>query len=262
VRGLMNIQYAVKNGEVYVLEVNPRASRTVPFVSKAIGVPCAKLAAKIMVGRTLEQLGLTREICPPYYSVKEVVLPFARFPGCDILLGPEMRSTGEVMGIDRDFGAAFFKSQVAAGTALPVEGGIFISVNDPDKPRFLPVARRFHEMGFKMYATEGTHRYLAANGLATERVGKVSEGRPNVVDLMINNQVQLIVNTVIGSVSEFDTKAIRSNAVARGVPLITTVAAARAAVEGIVAARAQQFAVTALQDHHSLARDSKTDAAT
>jgi len=254
VRGLMNIQYAAKDGEVYVLEVNPRASRTVPFVSKAIGVPCAKLAAKIMVGRTLEELGFTREVRPPYYSVKEVVLPFARFPGCDILLGPEMRSTGEVMGIDPDFGAAFFKSQVAAGGALPTEGGIFISINDPDKPRFLPVARRLHEMGFKMYATEGTHTYLAAHDIPSKLVCKISEGRPNVVDLMINNQVGLIINTVIGSVSEFDTKAIRSNAVARGVPLITTVAAARAALEGIEAARSRRFEVGALQDHHQKTR--------
>lgn len=253
----MNIQYAAKDGEVYVLEVNPRASRTVPFVSKAIGVPCAKLAAKIMVGRTLEDLGFTEEIRPPYYSVKEVVLPYARFPGCDILLGPEMRSTGEVMGIDPDFGAAFFKSQVAAGGELPLRGGIFISINDADKPRFLQIARRLHGMGFKMYATDGTHRYLAQHGVPTEQVCKVSEGRPNVVDLMINEQVQLIINTVVGSVSEFDTKAIRSNAVARGVPLITTIAAARAAVEGIEAARTQRFEVGALQDHHRLTLSQK-----
>jgi len=257
VRGLMNIQYAAKGNDVYVLEVNPRASRTVPFVSKAIGVPIAKLAAKIMVGRTLEQLGFTEEICPPYYSVKEVVLPFARFPGCDIVLGPEMRSTGEVMGIDPDFGAAFYKSQVAAGGALPREGGIFISINDPDKPKFLPVARRFHELGFKMYATNGTHRFLGQNGVPTERVCKVSEGRPNVIDLMINGQVQLVINTAIGSVSEFDTKTIRTNAVQRGVALITTVAAARAAVQGIAAARLQHFSVAALQDHHKIARAGK-----
>jgi carbamoyl-phosphate synthase large subunit len=257
VRGLMNIQYAAKGNDIYVLEVNPRASRTVPFVSKAIGAPIAKLAAKIMVGRTLEQLGFTDEIRPPYYSVKEVVLPFARFPGCDILLGPEMRSTGEVMGIDPNFGVAFFKSQVAAGGALPLEGSIFISINDADKPKFLPVAKRFHEMGFKMYATNGTHRYLAQHGVATERVCKIAEGRPNVLDLMINDQVQLVINTAIGSVSETDTKAIRSNAVARGVPLITTVAAARAAVEGIAAARGQAFSVAALQDHHKQARIGK-----
>jgi carbamoyl-phosphate synthase large subunit len=237
-----------------LLEVNPRASRTVPFVSKAIGVPIAKVAAKIMIGRTLGQLGFTDEIRPPYYSVKEVVLPFARFPGCDILLGPEMRSTGEVMGIDPNFGVAFFKSQVAAGGALPLEGSIFISINDADKPKFLPVARRFHEMGFKMYATNGTHRFLAANGVATERVCKIAEGRPNVLDLMINNQAQLIINTAIGSVSESDTKAIRSNAVARQLTLITTVAAARAAVEGIAAARGRHLTVAALQDYHRAAR--------
>jgi len=254
VRGLMNIQYAAKGNDVYVLEVNPRASRTVPFVSKAIGAPIAKLAAKIMVGRTLEQLGFTEEIRSPYFCVKEVVLPFARFPGCDILLGPEMRSTGEVMGIDDDFGTAFFKSQAAAGSTLPLEGSIFISINDTDKPKFLPVARRFHELGFKMYATNGTHRYLAEHGLPSERVCKVAEGRPNVLDLMINHQVHLIINTIVGSVSENDARAIRSNAVGRGVPLITTVAAARAAVEGISAARGQQLSVAALQDHHRAAR--------
>jgi carbamoyl-phosphate synthase large subunit len=257
VRGLMNIQYAAKGDDVYVLEVNPRASRTVPFVSKAIGVPIAKLAAKIMVGRTLEHLRFTEEIRPPYYSVKEVVLPFARFPGCDIILGPEMRSTGEVMGIDPGFGAAFFKSQVAAGGALPLEGGIFISINDADKPKFLPVARHFHNMRFKMFATNGTHRFLAQHGVPTERVCKVSEGRPNVLDLLINDQVQLIINTAIGSVSEFDTKTIRSNAVTRGVTLITTVAAARAAVEGISASRGQRLSVAALQDYHQAAGHSK-----
>jgi len=256
VRGLMNIQYAAKGDDVYVLEVNPRASRTVPFVSKAIGVPIAKLAAKIMVGRTLEQLGFTEEIRSPYYSVKEVVLPFSRFPGCDIILGPEMRSTGEVMGIDSTFGAAFFKSQVAAGGALPLEGGIFISIADSEKPRFLPVAQRFREMGFRMYATEGTHSYLARHGVTTERVCKIAEGRPNVLDLMINRQVQLVINTVVGSVSENDARVIRSNAVARGVSLTTTVAAARAAVQGIAAARRQAFSVAALQDYHRIARGS------
>jgi len=246
----MNIQYAAKGDDVYVLEVNPRASRTVPYVSKAIGVPIAKLAAKIMAGRTLEQLGFTREIRPRYYSVKEVVLPFARFPNCDIILGPEMRSTGEVMGIDPTFGGAFYKSQIAAGGPLPLEGAMFISINDADKPKFLSVARQFHQMGFKMYATEGTHRFLGKHGVPTEFTCKIAEGRPNVVDLMINNQVQLVINTVIGSVSEKDAKAIRSQAVARGIPLITTVAAARAAVEGIAAARKQQLSVCALQDLH------------
>jgi carbamoyl-phosphate synthase large subunit len=252
VRGLMNIQYATKNGDVYVLEVNPRASRTIPFVSKAIGVPCAKLAAKIMVGRTLEELGFTEEIRPPYYSVKEVVLPFARFQGADIILGPEMRSTGEVMGIDPDFGAAFYKAQVAAGGALPTEGAIFISINRADREKFLPVIQRLHAMGFKFYATEGTHYFFAEHGIETERVNKVSEGRPNVLDLMINKQVQLVMNTIVGSATEFDQRAIRSNAVSRGVPLITTAAAARAAVEAIAAARAKSFDVGALQDYHKL----------
>ena len=257
VRGLMNIQYATKDGEVYVLEVNPRASRTIPFVSKAIGVPFAKLAAKIMVGRTLEDLGFVEEIVPPYYSVKEVVLPFAKFPGADIILGPEMRSTGEVMGIDPDFSAAFYKSQVAAGTLLPTEGGIFLSIHGDDKVKFLPVARKFHEMGFKIYATEGTHRFLAEHGITTEYMSKVSEGRPNVLDLMINKQVQLVINTIVGSLSAADTKLIRSNAVHRGIPLITTVAAAGAAAEAIEAARTHGFDVGALQDYHRAASESR-----
>ncbi len=254
VRGLMNIQYAVKDGKVYVLEVNPRASRTVPYVSKSIGIPIARLAARIMVGKTLEELGFTEEPRISFYTVKEAVLPFAKFPGCDIILGAEMRSTGEVMGIDPNYGLAFAKSQSAANSALPLEGGIFISLHDQDKPRFLPIAKRLHALGFRLYATRGTLEFLQSHGIQTQIVYKIAEGRPNVVDLMINNEIQMVINTPLDKDSKADQKAIRSNAIARNITLLTTIAAAKAAVEGIEALRTTKPTLKALQDyHHELA---------
>jgi carbamoyl-phosphate synthase large subunit len=250
VRGLMNIQFAVKDEDVYVLEVNPRASRTVPFVSKAIGVPVAQLAARVMVGRTLEELHFTEEPTIHYYAVKEAVLPFQKFPGCTIVLGPEMRSTGEVMGIDADYGMAFAKSQAAAGTPLPTGGTIFISVNDDDKEPIAPIARRFVEMGFRLVATGGTAACLTANGVPVERIEKISVGRPNVADLVTNGQVAMIVNTFSRDKATEDEKKIRTLAVHAELPLLTTVAAARAVALAIEAMRHGKIAVKPIQDYH------------
>ncbi|MBN1518298.1 carbamoyl-phosphate synthase large subunit [Candidatus Sumerlaeota bacterium] len=250
VRGLMNIQFAIKDDIVYVLEVNPRASRTVPFVSKSIGVPLAKIAARIMTGKTLKEIGFTKEIRPSYYTVKEAVLPFAKFYGCDVILGPEMRSTGEVMGIDRHYGMAFAKSQIAAGTPLPSEGTVFFSLNRHDQEKFIPIAKEFQALGFNFVATEGTAKKLNDNGIPARKVFKVNEGSPNVVDEMINQQIQLVINTFTGKTSRYDQNSIRTNAIGRNVPLLTTLAAARAAVEGIKAMREESINVCALQDYH------------
>ena len=251
VKGLMNVQYAVKNETVYVLEVNPRASRTVPFVSKATGVSVAQLAARVIIGRTLDELGFTEEPRINYYAVKEAVLPFNKFPGCEIRLGPEMRSTGEVMGIDEDYGVAFAKSQSAAGCALPTSGRIFISVNDHDKPEFEPVARQLHESGFKLVATSGTSRFLNDAGIPTDTIFKINEGRPNVGDLIINGEVDLVISTFTREESKFDEKPIRSLAVEHSVPLVTTLAAARAVALAIERLQAQDVGVRALQDYHA-----------
>ncbi|MBN1933894.1 MAG: carbamoyl-phosphate synthase large subunit, partial [Anaerolineae bacterium] len=246
--GLMNIQYAMKDGVVYVLEVNPRASRTVPFVSKATGVPLAKIAAKIMVGRTLPELGLTEEPLVPGYFVKEVALPFNKFPGVDTLLGPEMKSTGESMGIAADFGWAFAKAQSGVGGELPLEGAVFLSVNDNDKPTLLPIARKLHDLGFKLLATGGTAAYLDGHGLPAESVFKVNEGRPNVVDHVVNGDVDLIINTPLGKASFFDEAALRRAAVTHGVPYTTTLSAASAAAEAIRAMRESEISVKSLQE--------------
>src|SRR5262249_11329376 len=193
--GLMNVQYAIKGDLVYVLEVNPRASRTVPFVSKAIGVPLAKLAAKVMAGKSLEQLGFTKEISPEYWAVKESVFPFNRFHGQDILLSPEMRSTGEVMGLDSDLGISYAKSQMAAGGPLPRSGGVFLSVSDAHKHEVAEVGKPFAALGFELVATAGTSQVLEAAGLKVRRILKISEGRPNAVDLLKNREIQLVINT-------------------------------------------------------------------
>ncbi|MBN1866066.1 carbamoyl-phosphate synthase large subunit [Candidatus Sumerlaeota bacterium] len=250
VRGLMNIQYAVKDGRVYVLEVNPRASRTVPFVSKAIGRPVAQIATRVMTGMTLAEAGFTREVVIPHYAVKEAVLPFLKFQGARIALGPEMRSTGEVMGIDMDFGLAFIKSQQGAMGHFPTSGGVFVSVCDKDKPLIAPIARELVKLGFVLYATRGTQDFLAGQGVPAKKVFKVNEGRPNVVDLMIDGKLDLIVNTPLGRASMYDEAAIRANAVSRNVCLVTTLAAARAVVEGLQALRAQKPTTKALQDYH------------
>jgi carbamoyl-phosphate synthase large subunit len=249
--GLINVQYAIKDGVVYCLEVNPRGSRTVPFVSKATGVPLAKLAAGVMVGRTLEQLGFTEEIELPYVAVKEAVFPFNKLPNADTLLGPEMRSTGEVMGIAESFGWAFAKAQIAADGALPLEGAIMVTVNDSDKPTVTPIVRRFHEMGFRLIATEGTARHLQKRGIACERVHKVWEGRPNAVDLIMSGGVQLLINTPLGKYSQRDDYELRRAALEHGVPYTTTMSAASAACDAVIALRSTKGDVMSLQEWYA-----------
>jgi carbamoyl-phosphate synthase large subunit len=278
VRGLMNVQFAVsglyraESGElrtesqkagsdssgaslstlssplVYVLEVNPRASRTVPFVSKATGIPLARAAALVMVGKSLRELGLTREVTPGHYSIKESVFPFNKFPGVDIILGPEMRSTGEVMGIDDSFPMAFAKSQLAASSPLPRQGMIFISVADRDKKEAIHIARALDEMGYELLATRGTVRELRAAGIHVEEVSKLQEGRPNLIDYLLNDRIALVINTPSGKGARTDEARIRMSAVARGVTCITTLSAAWAAVEACRALKARDFTVAALQD--------------
>jgi len=253
--GLMNVQFAVRDEDVYILEVNPRASRTVPFVSKAVGLPLAKLAARVMVGQTLRELDVTSDPKPGFVSAKEVVLPFIKFPGVDILLGPEMRSTGEVMGIARDMGTAFAKSQIAAGSNLPMSGTVFISLNDRDKPKAAGLAKDLIELGFNIVATDGTAARIRGQDLAVKDVFKVGEGRPNVVDMMINKEVDWIINTPFGVQSKFDEKTIRRTALERGLPTMTTMAAAKAAVAGIRALKAHPAAVMSLQEYHAELRE-------
>jgi carbamoyl-phosphate synthase large subunit len=253
--GLLNVQFAIKNGIVYVLEVNPRGSRTVPFVSKTTGVPLASLAAAVMVGRTLEDLGLHDDVLQPYVAVKEAVFPFSKLPGVDLLLGPEMRSTGEVMGIADSFGMAFAKAQISADGALPLEGSVFVTVNDHDKANVTPIARRFHALGFKMLATDGTARYLRARGIPTERVLKVYEGRPNAVDLLVSGQIQLLINTPLGKLTQQDDYTIRRAALQHRVPYTTTLSAASAACDAIIALRSRAGEVRPLQEWHALARE-------
>ena len=248
--GLMNVQYAVKGDTVYVLEVNPRASRTVPFVSKAIGVPLAKLAAKVMAGKTLRELNFTEEIWPQYWAVKESVFPFNRFHGQDILLSPEMRSTGEVMGLDADRGIAYAKSQMAAGSPLPLSGKIFISVSDQDKKEIAGLAREFTELGFALVATGGTATTLEKAGLKVERIHKLQEGRPNAVDLLKNKELQLVINTPSGATPRADEIKIRTTAVYTGTPIMTTISSAQAAVRGIAALKKSGYGVKTVQEYH------------
>jgi carbamoyl-phosphate synthase large subunit len=248
--GLMNVQYAVKDDQVYCLEVNPRASRTVPFVSKAIGVPLAKLAAKVMAGLSLRELGFTQEIWPEHWAVKESVFPFNRFLGQDILLSPEMRSTGEVMGLDADLGIAYAKSQMAAGSPLPLSGSVFLSVSDADKPRVAEVARQLVALGFELVATNGTAGVLEQAGLKVRRVFKLTEGRPNTLDLLKNRELQLVINTPSGQMPRADEVRIRTTAVYTGTPIITTLRGARAAVLGIAALRQRGYRVKPLQEYH------------
>ncbi|HCK83511.1 MAG TPA: carbamoyl-phosphate synthase large subunit [Hyphomonadaceae bacterium] len=232
VRGLINIQFAVKDGEIFILEANPRASRTAPFVAKAINRPIAAAAAKVMAGVKLSELKLDRP-SKGHVAVKEAVFPFARFPGVDPVLGPEMRSTGEAMGIDENFEAAFAKSQIACGTTLPTEGRVFISVKAADKPALVPVARDLIGLGFQIVATGGTADYLKAEGVAVERVNKVAEGRPDIVDAMKNGEVHLVFNTTEGAQSHRDSYSIRRTALTQNIPYYTTVSGARAAVQAI-----------------------------
>jgi carbamoyl-phosphate synthase large subunit len=250
VRGLMNVQFAVKDEQVFVLEVNPRASRTVPFVSKAIGVPLAKLAAKVMAGEKLKDLGFTQEVVPKHFSVKEAVFPFIKFPGVDIALGPEMRSTGEVMGIDVDAGLAFAKSQMAAAPGLPVAGNLFISVPDRDKERAVEIARGFAELGFTLHATRGTGDALRAAGVPVKSLHKIAEGRPNALDMIKNGELALIINTPSGKAAREDEVKIRSTANSARIPVMTTLRAARASLQGIRALREHGLSVRALQEYH------------
>jgi carbamoyl-phosphate synthase large subunit len=249
--GLMNVQYAIKNGTVYVLEVNPRASRTIPFVSKAIGVPLASVAARVMVGETLADIGFTEEVVPPHISVKEAVFPFNKFREFDPILGPEMRSTGEVMGIARDFGEAFAKAQLAAGNGLPRAGAVFVTVNDRDKTRALPLVRRLAEMGFALYATKGTAAFLKDAGLSVEVVFKVGAGRPDGIDLIKNGAVQLLINTPLGKRAQRDDYTLRQAAISARLAYTTTLSAARAAVDAIAALHTQTFDVRSLQEWHA-----------
>jgi len=249
--GLMNVQYAMKDGVVYVLEVNPRASRTVPFVSKATGVPWAKVAAQVMAGRTLREQGITHEPEVVGFHVKEVVLPWSKFPGVDTNLGPEMRSTGEGMGSGLSFGEAYAKAQLGCSHFLPLHGSVFLSVNDRDKPHLVPIAREFAALGFRIVATGGTADFLAQHGVPATTVFKVNEGRPNVVDMIKNEQIDLIVNTPLGRASFFDELAMRRAGVQYGVVSITTLAGAAAAVEAIKALRAGSWTVRSLQEWHA-----------
>jgi carbamoyl-phosphate synthase large subunit len=248
--GLMNAQFAVKDSMIYVLEVNPRGSRTVPFVSKAIGVPLAKLAMKTMVGKSLPELGLTEAPEPTHLSVKESVFPFNKFPGVDVLLGPEMKSTGEVMGIDQDFGWAFAKSQAGAGAPLPKGGTAFISVKDSDRPAVLEVVQRLQQLGFTVQATSGTAEYLNSHGVDTETVNKVREGRPHIVDHIKNGRVALVVNTVRTASSHADSLSIRREALNKGLAYYTTIRGARAAVMGIEAILKKELTIRSLQEYH------------
>ena len=250
VTGLMNVQYAVKDELVYVLEVNPRASRTIPFVSKAIGKPLAKLAAQVMAGAKLSELGFTEEIWPKYWAVKESVFPFNKFVGQDIILSPEMRSTGEVMGLDPDLGAAYAKSQMAASSPLPLEGKVFISVSDMHKNEVPTLAKDFVDLGFELVATAGTAKVIEEAGLQVERINKLAEGRPNPLDLLKNNELQLVVNTPSGEVPRSDEVQIRTSAVYTGTPIMTTISSAKAAVNGMRAIKKSGYAVQTLQEYH------------
>jgi carbamoyl-phosphate synthase large subunit len=234
--------------------VNPRASRTVPFVSKAIGVPLAKLAARVMAGERLKDLGFTREIVPPYMSVKEAVFPFAKFPGVDTLLGPEMKSTGEVMGIDDSFGVAFAKAQLAAGTVLPLTGAVFLSVQDADKESLLPVAGRLARCGFRLVATDGTAVFLRGRGLRVESINKVQQGSPHIVDALRAGRVQMLINTPKGTGAHRDSFPIRRSALECQVPYFTTIAGAAAAAEGIEYLQRHELGVVPLQDYHARTR--------
>ena len=249
--GLMNVQFAVKESVVYILEVNPRASRTVPFVSKAIGRPLAKIAARVMVGKTLRELGVTTEIIPRHVSVKEAVFPFLKFPGVDTLLGPEMKSTGEVMGIDGSFGMSFAKAEIAAGTLLPLSGKVFVSVLDADKPATVEIAERLIRCGFGLIATSGTAAFLERAGLAVERVSKVREGSPHSVDALNRGEIAMVINTPEGAAASLDSFSIRRTALERQVPYFTTIAGAAAAAEGIEMLQRGALSVRALQDYHA-----------
>jgi carbamoyl-phosphate synthase large subunit len=248
--GLMNIQFAVKDNEIFILEVNPRASRTIPYISKSIGIPLAKMAAKVMAGKTLDELGLTSEPEISHYTVKEAVFPFDRFPGVDTLLGPEMKSTGEVMGIDSDFGSAYAKSQTSAKNTIPTSGKVFISVKDKDKPALSPIISKLKELGFSLVATKGTARYLQQNGIIAETINKVNEGRPHCVDLIKNKDIDFVINTVSSAKAQKDSFSIREAALQHGITYTTTIAGARAAINAIEVTHKKQVNIRSIQEYH------------
>jgi len=252
VRGLMNVQFAVPRDErgIFILEVNPRASRTVPFVSKVTGVPLAKVAARIAAGKTLREMGI-KEVTPKHVAVKEAVFPFAKFAGVDTILGPEMRSTGEVMGIAATFATAFGKSQIGAGTRLPTSGTAFLSVQDSDKAGTAQVAKGLIDLGFEVVATVGTHTFLTSKGLDVKRVNKVREGRPHIVDRLLDGGIHLVINTTSGAEAIKDSFPIRRNALLKGIPYYTTLSAARAAVGAIADLRAGKTTVRSLQEYQN-----------
>ncbi|HKJ89784.1 MAG TPA: ATP-grasp domain-containing protein, partial [Oceanipulchritudo sp.] len=256
--GLMNIQYAIKDNDLYILEVNPRASRTVPFVSKAIGVPLAKYAALVMAGKTLPELGFTEEIIPDFWAVKESVFPFVRFPGSPIALTPEMRSTGEVMGLDDDLGMAFAKTHMAVGPPLPRKGKIFLSIKDSDKALAVDIARRFKALGFEIVSTSGTKEHLEENGLEVENVFKINEGRPHVVDMIKNRELCMIINTPSGMVPRQNENVIRSEAIKQGIPIMTTLSGARAAVQALHSLNKHELRVVPLQHYRDRIHSRKT----
>jgi len=248
--GLMNVQFAVKNQDIYILEVNPRASRTVPFVGKATGVPLAKIAAKLMAGKTLKELGLTSEKSVRHIAVKEAVFPFDRFPGVDSILGPEMKSTGEVMGIDEDFGLAFGKSQTSSGNRIPLSGKIFISLKDKDKPASVTIVKKLLELELSVIATRGTAQYLKENGLEVEVINKVNEGRPHIVDLIKNKEIHFVINTVSGAQAQKDSFSIRQSSLQYKVPFTTTISGAAAVVNAIEKLKKERIHIKSIQEYH------------
>ena len=251
VKGLMNVQYAVKGTVVYILEVNPRASRTSPFVSKATGRPLAKIAARIMAGKSLKELGIIDDIIPKHISVKEAVFPFVKFPGVDTLLGPEMKSTGEVMGIGETFAEAFAKSQLGANVKLPMSGNVFISVRDADKKHVVSAAEKLYKAGFGILATGGTAQFLEEKGIPIRRVNKVLEGRPHIVDAIKNGEVQLVINTTHGAQAVADSFSIRREALMHGLAYYTTIAGAKAVADSILSLQTQDLNVKPIQDYLS-----------
>jgi carbamoyl-phosphate synthase large subunit len=249
--GLLNIQYAIKDNELYIIEVNPRASRTVPFVSKTTGVTLAKIAVKVMLGKKLKDFGLLEMKKFPFVSVKEAVLPFSKFPGVDTLLSPEMKSTGEVMGISDEFGESFYKAELAAGDRLPTKGCIFLSINRKSKDELLPEVKRLHEAGFSLIGTEGTAHYYSEHNIPIERVYKVNEGRPNVVKKIKNEEIDLIINTPLDKMSKDDAFSIRQAAIRYHIPIMTTISAAKAAINGMLAVlRKENLSVKPIQEYH------------
>tara|TARA_Y100001960_G_C14535557_1_gene758263 strand:- start:48 stop:956 length:909 start_codon:yes stop_codon:yes gene_type:complete len=248
VRGLINIQFAIQNGELYILEVNPRASRTIPFVSKAIGVPLAKIAARVMGGKSLRELGFTIPITPQHISIKESVFPFVKFSNVDVLLGPEMKSTGEVMGIDKTFGKAFAKAQIATGLNIPLEGHVFISVKNTDKPQAVIIAEKLHLMGYKLVATRGTADYLDSAGIPVDPINKVQQGSPHIVESIAEGNIVLVVNTTLGPRAIEDSLSMRRACITQNLPYFTTIAGAFAMLEAMRELRESELSIQSIQE--------------